>query len=152
MDGARQQSYVVFRVDERWYGVPLEAVERVVRMAAITPAPQAPEVVLGVVDIQGVVVPVLDLRRRLELPDRTPSLDDRILVVRSGGQWAAFIVDEVTGLMRPEASQLTAARDISVGMECLSGVARTGSGMVLLLDLERLVDFGAGVNAAGGTR
>lgn len=139
-----QSSYVVFRVDERWYGVPLAAVERVVRMVAITPAPQAPEMVLGVLDLQGTIVPVLDLRRRLELPDKAPSLDDRLVVVCSQGRRLAFVVNEVAGLLRPDADQVTTSESIGTGMECLSGVVHGDTGLVLLIDLERMLDFRIG--------
>ena len=129
----------------------MEAVERVVRMVAITPAPQAPDLVLGVIDLQGVIVPVLDLRRRLELPDKVPSLDDRIVIVGRGRQRLAFVVDDVAGLLTPEAARVTTSGDIGAGMECLAGVVHSDTGLVLLIDLDRMLDFKAGESWGEGT-
>jgi purine-binding chemotaxis protein CheW len=150
MTFAADPTCVLFRIDEQWYGVPLQAVERVVRLVAITPAPQAPVLVLGVIDLQGTIVPVLDLRRRLELPDRLPTLDDRMIVVSAGSHRLAFVVDEVAGLLRPDVDRMTSAEDIGSGMSCLSAVAKTDTGMVLLLDLEHLLDIPSIGPAVGG--
>ena len=58
--------FVVFRLDEQHYAVPLSVVERIVRMVDITPVPKTPEIVLGVINVQGSVIPVVDIRRRDE--------------------------------------------------------------------------------------
>ncbi|HEV3505279.1 MAG TPA: chemotaxis protein CheW, partial [Actinomycetes bacterium] len=65
---------ILLRVEEREYALPLGCVVEVVRMAALTPAPGAPGHVLGLLDLRGRVVPVMDLRARLGLPPATPGL------------------------------------------------------------------------------
>jgi len=74
---------VVFTLDDRRYGLALSAVERAVRMVDVTPLPQAPQIVLGVVNVQGRVVPVVNLRRRFRLPERDFALADQLLIART---------------------------------------------------------------------
>ena len=74
---------VVFTLDDQRYGLPLSAVERVVPMVDITPLPKAPDIVLGVVDVQGRVIPVVNLRRRLRLPERDIALTDQLVIART---------------------------------------------------------------------
>lgn len=64
------EALVVFRLDERRYALPLSVVERVIRAVEVTPLPKAPPIVLGAIDVQGRVVPVLNVRRRFLMPDR----------------------------------------------------------------------------------
>ena len=61
---------MVFTLDRQRYALPLSVVERVVRMIEITPVPHTPDIVLGVINAQGRVIPVVDIRRRFRLPTR----------------------------------------------------------------------------------
>ena len=68
---------VVFALDEPRYALLLSAVEKVVRAVEITPLPKAPEIVVGVINAQGRILPVLDIRKRFRLPAREMKPDDR---------------------------------------------------------------------------
>jgi chemotaxis signal transduction protein len=59
---------VVFTLDEQRYALHLDAVKRIVRAVEVTPLPKAPQIVLGVVNVQGKVIPVMNLRSRFSLP------------------------------------------------------------------------------------
>jgi purine-binding chemotaxis protein CheW len=73
------QKLVIFTLDEQRYALHLAAVERVVRMVELTSLPKAPEIVLGVVNVRGRVVPVVNLRKRFGLAERGIRLSDHIL-------------------------------------------------------------------------
>ena len=88
---------VVFRVGGHAYGIPVRAVVEVTRMVALSPLPDAPDWVAGVLDLRGLPVPVVDLARRLGRLSRTPVLERRIVVV-GGVDPVGLIVDEVTGV------------------------------------------------------
>ncbi|HEV3465113.1 MAG TPA: chemotaxis protein CheW, partial [Actinomycetota bacterium] len=89
---------ILLRVEEREYALPLGCVVEVVRMAALTPAPGAPGHVLGLLDLRGRVVPVMDLRARLGLPPATPGLSTPICVVEAGGRAFGLVADAVTNV------------------------------------------------------
>ena len=73
---------VVFNMDEQRYALQLATVERVVRMVEVTLLPQAPKIVLGVINAQGRIIPVVDIRRRFRLPARDIHLSDHLLIAR----------------------------------------------------------------------
>ena len=77
---------VVFHVEDARYAVRLEDVERVVAAVELVPLPDAPDLVLGVFNLQGNVVPAIDTRRRLRLPARETGVSDQFLVVRAAGR------------------------------------------------------------------
>jgi len=79
--------YLVFTLEDQQYALGLEAVERVVRAVELTSVPEAPEILVGLINIRGKIVPVLDIRRRFHLPPRDMEIKDRIIVSRtSSGQ------------------------------------------------------------------
>ncbi len=75
--------YVVFGLDEHSFALRLSAVVRVVRAVEVTPLPRAPEIVLGVINVQGRITPVFDVRKRFRLPAREISLSDQFIIARA---------------------------------------------------------------------
>lgn len=75
--------------------MPLAHVERVLRMAAVTPVPDAPSCIAGLIDLHGEPIPVVDLRTRHHKPSKEHALSDRLIVMTVRGQRAALIADEV---------------------------------------------------------
>jgi len=85
---------VVFRVGQAQYGAPLEEVEKVVGMAALTPAPGSPDRVAGYLNLRGDIVPVADMRIRLHPQPHPPILPNTLIIIlRAGDQRAGWIVD-----------------------------------------------------------
>src|SRR5579884_1363240 len=126
---------LVFTLDGRRYGVAAADVEEVVRAVLPTPLPGAPEVVEGVINLRGRVVPVFDLRRRFRLPPRPVEPGDHLIVGRAAGRRVVLRVDRAEGLVRLEASDLEAARGVVPGAEYISWVARLPDDLVLVHDL-----------------
>jgi purine-binding chemotaxis protein CheW len=137
----RVDQLVVFTLDEQQYALPLAAVERIVRALEITPLPKAPEIVLGVVNIQGRVIPVFNIRKRFNLPEREISLNDHLILARTSRRPVALVVDEVSGVIdRPE-GEVVAAEDILAGMEYVEGVVKLEQGMILIHDLNKFLSL-----------
>lgn len=132
-------SVVVFEVAARRFGLPLDRVEQAVRIVEITPLPQAPAVVAGVVNVRGSVVPVIDMRSRFRLPQRDSLLSDQLLLVDSSRRRLALWVDAVEGVAAYDERDFTGADAVVPGMEHLQGIARLADGLVLIQDLERLL-------------
>jgi purine-binding chemotaxis protein CheW len=132
---------LVFTLDEPRYALPLAAVERIVRASEITPLPKAPEIVLGVINAQGRVIPVVDMRRRFGLPTREMRLEDRFIVARTARRLVALVADEVAGVRALGPLQLvnTAAALPFAGY--LQGVAKLEDGLVLISDLDAFLSL-----------
>lgn len=71
---------VVFTLDEQRYALHLAAVERIVRVVEVTPLPKSPEIVLGVVNVQGRIIPVVNIRKRFRLPEREIALSNQLII------------------------------------------------------------------------
>jgi purine-binding chemotaxis protein CheW len=129
---------LIFTIEDQRYALRLAAVDRVVRAAAVTPLPKAPEVVLGVLDLQGQVIPVINLRLRFSLPQREILSTDQYLIARANTRTVALAVDSVVSVME-ECEPIVAPDDILNGTDFLEGVTRSADGLVLIHDLARLL-------------
>ena len=132
---------MVFTLDEQQYALRLDAVERVVRAAAITPLPKAPEIILGILDVRGEVVPVIDVRKRFRMPAREIRPADQFIIAETRSIKVALLVDSTQGVVEEGGGGLVARDDFVPGMEYVSGVARTEDGLVLIHDLDRFLSL-----------
>jgi purine-binding chemotaxis protein CheW len=133
------ESVVIFEVASQRFGLPLDRVEQAVRIVEITPLPRAPAVVVGVINVRGSVLPVVDVRRRFDLPLRPSRLTDQLLVVDTPLRRLALWVDAVHGVVNYSPAEFSAAAALVPGMEYLRGIARLADGLVLIQDLEQLL-------------
>jgi purine-binding chemotaxis protein CheW len=132
---------VVFALEDQRYALRLDTVERVFRAAEITPLPKAPEVVLGVVDVRGTILPAVDIRRRFRLPPRELEPSDRLIIARASQRRLALVVDSVSGLAEIPEDRITGAATLPPGTGYLEGVAILDDGLVMIHDLDQLLAF-----------
>lgn len=139
--GEKHQPLLVFTLDEIRYGLPLSAVERVLRIVEITPLPQAPEIVQGIVNVEGRIVPVVDIRRRFKLPACAVRLSDQLVLARTSRRRLALRVDLAEGLTECAENEITSAGSLLPGLEYLRGVVKLEKGMVLIHDLDAFLSL-----------
>lgn len=133
---------VIFSLDEQRYGIPLGVVERVVRMVEITPLPAAPDFIHGVINVQGRILPVLDLRRRFGLPERPVELSDQLIIIRCTTRSFALMTDTACEVREFMEQMQTGASEILPDLQFLAGVAKLPDGLILLQDPEMLLSSG----------
>lgn len=132
---------VVFLLDGQRYALPLSSVTRIVCAAEVTPIPNAPAIVFGALNLQGNVIPVLDVRQRFQLPRRKIGVTDQFLIARTRRRSVALVVDEAQGLLEREASDVVSANLITPGLEQFQGVVKLEDGLVLIHDLEKFLSL-----------
>jgi purine-binding chemotaxis protein CheW len=132
---------VLFALDEPRYALPLSAVERVVRAVEITPLPKVPEIVLGAIDAQGRVIPVVDVRKRFRLPAREMDVDDRFIIARTSRRRVALVADAVVGIRELADREIVSAEQALPFAEYLHGVAKMEDGLVLIYDLDQFLSL-----------
>ena len=128
---------VLLKVDGQTYALHLEAVDRVLRMVEVTPLPGAPDVVEGVVNIQGEVVPVVSIRGRLGLAQRPVGASDSLVVAHARTRRLAIIAESVLGVVECPADAVASTGDLARGIQHIEGVLKTSDGLVLIHDLDR---------------
>jgi purine-binding chemotaxis protein CheW len=140
---AKDHAYqlVVFALDQQRYALHLSAVERIVQVVEVTPLPKASGIVLGVVNVQGRIIPALNIRKRFRLPDRDVNLSDRLIVATTSRRTVALVVDSVSGVVERPASEVVAAAKVLSNMEYVEGVAKLENGMVFIHDLDRFLSL-----------
>jgi purine-binding chemotaxis protein CheW len=142
--GADESQYLVFRLGDEEFGLPIAAVDEVARAPdQITRVPRTPKFLEGVINLRGEVLPVVDQRRRFDLP---PFAGDkqrqRLVVVRSERHRAGLIVDSVSEVLRTRADAIAPAPDLTgEAVRLVQGVVNFGGAgrLVLLLDPAELL-------------
>lgn len=132
---------VVFSVDTQRYALDLARVQRSVRAVAITPLPAAPAIVLGIVDFAGVVIPVINLRKRFDHPPRDVRLSDQLIVAMTGKRTVALLVDETQGVIEASPQSYAPANDMLPRLELVAGALKLEDGLILIHDLDRLLSL-----------
>ncbi len=132
--------HVGFTLDEHRYALPLSFVERIVRAVEITPLPKAPEIVLGIVNVEGCVLPVFDVRKRFRLPQREIQLNDQLIIGHSTRRPLVLLVD-AADIIECSDQEVFPAEQIHPAIEYFDGVAKLEDGLVLIHDLNKFLSL-----------
>lgn len=131
--------YIVFILDDQRYALYLSAVDRIVRMVHVTPLSSAPDAVLGIVNLQGRIVPVMNVRQRLNLPKREIALSDRLIFAHTKRRPIALVADAVTEVVECSAQNQIPAEGILPEAEYLEGVIKLKDGLILIHNLDKFL-------------
>jgi len=138
---AEQNEYLLILVDGVRYGLPVMSVLGINRMLKAFYLPFIEDYILGIANLRGEILPLLDLRRRLALPD-SQSEDRRIVVAEHENRRVGLIADSIIGIHPIEASAMTPSRQTLAGatVELVKATARLSQGIVQILEVERLFE------------
>lgn len=135
---AQEQQVVVFDLADERFGIGIHSVREIIRFQAITRTPDAPAAVAGVINLRGSVIPVVDLRHRLNVSKRPIQEDTRILVTETSSGLVGVIVDAVAEVLRLPASAIEPppAGILHGSNEYVRGIVHQSDSLTILLDLE----------------
>lgn len=131
---------VSFKIGNEEFGVDILRVQEINRMMQITCVPNSPNFVEGVINLRGKVIPVIDLRIKLNMSKIQQTLDTRIIVVETKDQTVGFIVDSVKEVLRIPESIMEDPPKIVAGIdsEFIKSVGKLEDRLIILLDLEKV--------------
>jgi purine-binding chemotaxis protein CheW len=132
---------LVFKLDSRLFALHLAVVDRIVRAVQVTPLPEGPETVLGVVNLKGQVVPTFNLRRRFQMPERDIDPGDQLIIAHTARRPVALIVDAVGEIIERGDQDVIASGEIFPGLDHVEGVAKIEDGIVMIHDLDRFLSL-----------
>ncbi len=140
-DALTETQLVIFDLAAEYYGVDIGDVREIIRMQTITRVPGAPSFVEGLINLRGRVVPVVDLRKRLNLKVSEQTKDSRVVVVDIAGQDVGVIVDGVTEVLRIPNSSVEPPSDMVTGVDSdyLRGIAKLESKLIILLEMNKVL-------------
>lgn len=134
--------WVTFQLEDETYGIDVMQIREVLRSQEISPVPGAPSYVLGIINLRGNVVAIIDTRSRFGLPSRE-DVDDasRILILEAGDYVVGFLVDSVSEVAELQNDQIetapdTGSRDAS---RFISGLYNRKEGLLILVDANKLL-------------
>jgi purine-binding chemotaxis protein CheW len=142
---SRELHIVGFKVGRETYGVPIKSLHEIVRVPEITAVPDAPDYLEGVINLRGKIVSVMDLRKRFGEKQTKLNRQNRILVVEHAGRLAGLIVDSASEVLKIPVDAVEAPPAVfqEGGLNCVSGLAKVGGRLVVLLDMSKLLAAGS---------
>jgi purine-binding chemotaxis protein CheW len=132
---------LVFSLDDLSYALPLNMVEKVIHAIEIRHLPNAPEIISGIINIKGKIIPVADIRKRFKLSVHELDVNDQLIIADTGKRQVAILVDTIIGIKDLATGQLEVASDSSMYTEDLKGVVKTDKGFILIYDLNRFLSL-----------
>jgi len=138
---ADTHQFLTFALGQEEYGVEILKIQEIKGFSAITPLPNTPAHVKGVLNLRGTIVPIVDLRRKFGLPEEAYTKFTVIVVVQVRGQILGFIVDAVSDVLTVTGADIQPTPDLhgQVDTACLTGLAKAGEKLVILLDIDKVL-------------
>lgn len=133
---------LIFTLDKQRYALPVSSMERVFPVVEVTPLPDAPDIVTGIVNIHGSIIPVFNIRRRFHLPETAINLTDKLIIARTAGKSVGIVVDAVSDIMEYPEKDIVNADKIVPGMEYIYGVAKLDDNMILIHNIDKFLSPG----------
>lgn len=133
--------WVTFHLGDETYGINVLEVREVLRISDITPVPGVPDFVLGIINLRGNVVTVLDTRQRFGLETKTHDELTRIVIIETGDQVVGLLVDSVAEVVYLRSSEIEPAPNVGAEetSKYIHGVHSRDSDLLILIDVEKLI-------------
>jgi len=143
-----------FTLGDATFAADIMRIKEIIRPQKLTRLPKAPSFVEGVLNLRGSVIPVIDLRKRFDVPERASLMESRLLVVSVSRQLVGLVVDDVTEVVTVPVSDIKPPPAVveGVGAEYLIGVCLIRDLLVMLLNLDAILSHRETSALAGITR
>ena len=140
--GSRHR-YLTFFLKEELYGIGIERVEEIIAMMKITAVPKTPEYVRGVMNLRGNIIPVVDMRKKFDMPIQEENMYTAIVIVAIEGTSIGFIVDTVEEVTQISEESISEAPRFGSGIDTsfISQMAQQNEKVIMLLDLAKIFDM-----------
>ncbi len=133
---------VVFSLDENQYGLPLSNIERIIQVVEITSLPVEHETILGVINVHGKIIPVLNIRKCFGLPNKEMNPNDQLIIANYPNQSLALLVDATRGVFEYPEDEAVDSNDILPGcMPYVKGMIKLQDRMIINLNANDIIPF-----------
>ena len=132
---------VSFKVGEEDYGIPIRDIQRVIRLPNITHLPQTPDFLRGIINLEGEVVPIIDMHERFEMETEEYNKSTRVIIVRMKDKDVGMIVDSVSQVQVVAQENIEEVGDFISGISknYIQGIAKVDEKMIILLKIEKIL-------------
>lgn len=133
-----ETSFLTFRVGSQWYAMDVQYIFEAANMVAIAPVPDMPDSIVGIVNIRGLIVPVVDLRIRFKVPDAITDLNTPLVFVRHEKTVYGMIVDDIDDVIRLTQDMISST-DLQQRADHIRGLTEHRARLMMILDPVRLL-------------
>lgn len=133
--------YLVVALDDLRLALELCTVDIVTHMVHVTPLPNAPGIVLGVVNLRGRVIPVINIRRRFNLGEREIALTDRLVFAHTARRPVALVADAVIDVFESAPECLVSVESVLPSVPYVKGVMKFNGGVIFVHNLDTFLDL-----------
>lgn len=132
---------VGFVIGDEEYAVPILSIQEIIKPFEWTRVPQVPKYVMGVFNLRGSVIPLIDLRTKFGIPIKKHTDETRFIVMRNGDDVAGFVIDRLTMAIRIKKDKIGPAPDTVNGENTLiDGVGKQDDGIITILKVDKLLE------------
>jgi len=133
--------WVTFKLEGEAYGINVMQVQEVLRVSEITPVPGAPSYIIGIINLRGNVVTVLDTRMRFGLPMHETDDASRVVIVESNGNVLGILVDSVAEVVYLRSSEIESAPNVGndESSKYIQGVYSNDGNLLILVDVNKML-------------
>lgn len=153
MDVKEEEKYLMFVLDNEYYGIPILKVNEIIGLMEVTPIPRTPSFMKGVINLRGKIIPVMDLRLKFEMPERAYDEQTCIIIVEIPIQghknFIGIVVDKVAEVVNVYQADVELPPQYGQESEnngFLTGIGKVKGKVVMLLDIEAIINCQAVVN------
>lgn len=134
-----KESFIIFTLDDQHYALSVKSVKSIIRSVQLTYLPDAPDLLFGLLNMGGTFIPVVNIRKQFDLPEKPVRILDRIIIARVEKYTIAFIADSVEDVVALEEKPIDQSVDIYPGIEkILTGISHYNDFSVLIYDITTL--------------
>jgi purine-binding chemotaxis protein CheW len=132
---------IVFQLVDKEYAIPVDQVRSIEKLEHITRVPRTPSYVKGVINLRGVVTPIIDLRSRFELSSSEPTESTRVIIVGLEDKEVGLIVDAANDVLDVEREMIEPSPEVVgiVEAEYIGGVVKQNKRLLILLHLDKIL-------------
>jgi purine-binding chemotaxis protein CheW len=140
--GAGEHQYLTFKLGDLDYGLPIVKVQEIKGWSRVTPLPNTPRYIRGVLNLRGTIVPVIDLRLRFNLEEVEYDAFTVIVVINVGGRFAGIVVDAVSDVINvgEDSRCVTPEFEGHANRQFIAGLAQIDKKLLVLLDVDKLIN------------
>ncbi|ANB56461.1 cheW-like domain protein [Anoxybacillus sp. B7M1] len=133
---------IVFQLKDEEYAIPVQQVRSIEKVQHITRVPRTPKFVKGVINLRGVVTPIIDLRERFGIESQSFNEQTRVIIVALGEIEVGLIVDAANDVLDIPVKSIEPPPEVIEAIEAdyINGVAKVGKRLLILLNLEKVLD------------
>lgn len=135
------EKYLIFSLDEYRYILSINSVVRVLRAVEVLPLPKAPEIILGIINMHGQVIPVVNVRKRFRLPERQIEPSSHFIVAHTTKRVVALVADRADDVIEHTEQQLISPKEILPEMEYVDGVIKLEDGLAIIHNLDNFLSL-----------